>query len=332
MAALADFTTLHVGGVPRSMTCAQSESEIIDAVRDADAQGRRILILGGGSNIIAADELELDVIQICTTGFENDPSACAGAWVTVQAGHNWEEFVAQAVANEWTGVEALSGIPGTVGATPIQNVGAYGQQVSDSIAQVRAWNRETQEVDTLFADSCEFSYRSSIFKLHPERWVILSVTFQLKLGTLSSPVQFDELARELGVELGARVPMVDVRHAVLALRRRKGMVVDPTDHDTWSTGSCFLNPRVTQAPQGAPAWEQPDGRFKVSAAWLIENAGFAKGFGVNTRATLSTKHTLAITNRGSATATDILELAEVIQAGVLATYGISLEFEPQVVR
>ncbi len=332
MASLADFTTLHVGGSPRSFTSATSQSDIINAVTNADNENRSLLILGGGSNIIVADHIDLDVIHIASSGFTNDPSVCAGAWVTVEAGHSWDDLVAYAVAHEWTGIEALSGIPGTVGATPIQNVGAYGQQVSDTIAQVRAWNRQTQQVDTLFTETCEFSYRSSVFKEHPDRWVILSVTFQLKFGTLSAPIQFDELARELGVELGARVAMTDVREAVLALRQRKGMLVNPADHDTWSTGSCFLNPRVDAAPVGAPAWEQPDGRFKVSAAWLIENSGFAKGFGVNDRATLSNKHTLAITNRGGATAADIIELADVIRAGVSDTFGIELEFEPQIVR
>ena len=331
MTRLADYTSLHIGGQPRSLIEATSESEIIDAVRAADAEGRDLFILGGGSNVIIADGFAGDVLHVASEGIHNDPSVCAGAWVTVQAGHSWDDLVDNAVANGWTGIECLSGVPGTVGATPLQNVGAYGQQVSDTIAQVRAWNRETQSIDTLFAADCDFSYRNSIFKQHPNRWVVLAVVFQFPLGTMSAPIQFDELGKKLGVEQGTRVPMADVRRAVLELRAGKGMVIDPSDHDTWSVGSFFLNPRVGVAPDGAPAWEQPDGTFKVSAAWLIENAGFAKGYGLNKRATLSTKHTLALTNRGHATSGDILELATHIRAGVLDKFGIELEFEPRVV-
>ena len=285
-----------------------------------------------GSNVIVSDDFSGNVLHIANRGIENDASVCAGAWVTVQAGTSLDEFVELAVSNGWTGVEGLSGIPGTIGATPLQNVGAYGQQVSDTIAQVRAWNRETRQVDVLFAANCEFGYRDSIFKRNPHRWVILSVTFQLKLGDKSAPIEFDELARELGVEKGSRASLMDVRQAVLNLRSRKGMVINYEDHDTWSVGSFFLNPRSDVVPDGAPAWEQPDGRYKVSAAWLIENAGFGKGFGLNERATLSNKHTLAITNRGGATAADILELASFIQTGVKAKYGIALELEPRLVR
>jgi UDP-N-acetylmuramate dehydrogenase len=332
MTSLADLTTLHIGGTPSSYFRATEESQIIDAVVEADIKHDDIFILGGGSNVIIDDNFHGSVLHIANTGIENDASACAGAWVTVQAGTSLDEFVAMAVANDWTGVEGLSGIPGTVGATPIQNVGAYGQQVSDTIAQVRAWNRETKQIDVLFAADCEFSYRDSIFKRNPLRWVILSVTFQLKLGDLSGPIEFDELARELGIEKGKRASLVSVREAVLKLRSGKGMVISHEDHDTWSVGSFFLNPRTESVPAGAPAWEQPDGRYKVSAAWLIENTGFGKGFGLNERATLSNKHTLAITNRGKATAADILELASFIQTGVKAKYGIKLELEPRLVK
>ncbi len=331
MTRLADFTSLHIGGVPRSFTVARTEAEIIEAVRAADTDGREIFILGGGTNVIISDDFAGDVLCVASTGIDNDPSACAGAWVTVQAGHSLDDLVDTAVTRGWSGIEGLSGVPGTVGATPLQNVGAYGQQVSDTIAQVRAWNRETNTVDTLFANDCAFGYRDSILKRHPNRWVVLSVVFQFPLGTLSAPIQFDELSAKLGVSKGARVPTSDVRSAVLALRSSKGMVIDERDHDSWSVGSFFLNPRVATAPIGAPAWELPDGQFKVSAAWLIENAGFSKGFGLNDRATLSTKHTLALTNRGTATSADILELAHHIRAGVLSTYGIELEFEPRVV-
>lgn len=331
MTRLADYTSLHIGGQPRTFIKATSESEIVDAVRTADAEGRELFILGGGSNVIVNDDFSGDVLHIASTGIQNDSTACAGAWVTVQAGQSWDALVDLAVANGWTGIECLSGIPGTVGATPLQNVGAYGQQVSDTIAQVRVWNRDTDSVETMFAADCDFSYRNSIFKQYPNRWVVLSVVFQFPLGTLSAPIRFDELGAKLGVDQGARVPLNDVRRAVLELRTGKGMVIDPSDHDTWSVGSFFLNPRVAAAPSGAPSWVQPDGTVKVSAAWLIESAGFTKGFGLNDRATLSTKHTLALTNRGQATSADILELAAHVRSGVLEKFGIELEFEPRIV-
>ena len=323
MRSLAELTTLRVGGTPNSLVVATSESEIIEAV----SANPNALILGGGSNVLVSDNFHGDVIKIESHGFENDESACAGAWVTVAAGHNWNDFVATAVANGWTGIEGLAGIPGTVGATPIQNVGAYGQSVSETIAQVRAWNRKTKSVDTIFAADCEFGYRSSVFKANPDTWVILSVTFQLPLGTMSAPIAYNELAAKLKVELGDRVSTSDLQTAVLALRTDKGMVLDSADHDTWSVGSFFMNPRVATAPENAPNWPETDGTVKVSAAWLIEQAGFNKGFTLNGRAALSSKHTLAITNRGGATSADISELADHIVAGVKAKFDIELKPE-----
>ncbi len=332
MTSLAQLTTLRVGGTPSVLTITATEAEIIEAVSAADDAGQEVLILGGGSNIVVTDDFDGQVIKIASTGYENDSSICAGAWVTVQAGHSWDDFVADCVANGWLGVEALSGIPGTVGATPIQNVGAYGQQVSETIAQVRAWNRETKKIDTIFSANCEFGYRTSVFKKHPNRWVILSVTFQLPLGDQASPIKYNELAVYFGKELGARVSSKELRSAVLELRQGKGMLVKADDHDSWSVGSFFMNPRVTDVPEDAPAWPEPDGRFKVSAAWLIEQAGFEKGFGLNDRATLSTKHTLALTNRGNATCADILELAKHIQNGVRAKFGIELSPEARLIN
>lgn len=328
---LSQLTSLRVGGTPRSLTIARTESEIIDAIVQADARNTNPLILGGGSNVVVADDFAGDVILIANAGIENDASACAGAWVTVQAGHPWDDFVAHAVAHDWLGIEALSGIPGSTGATPIQNVGAYGQQVSSTIAQVRTWNRERNEVETLFASNCQFGYRSSIFKQDPNRWVILSVTFQLKLGDQSGPITYSELASHLGVDVGQKADATNVRASVLSLRANKGMVLNEQDHDTWSVGSFFLNPRVTDVPDGAPAWPESDGRVKVSAAWLIEQAGFPRGFGLNGRVTLSSKHALAITNRGNGTAHDVLELAEHIRSGVASKFGIALEFEPRII-
>jgi UDP-N-acetylmuramate dehydrogenase len=323
MRSLAELTTLRVGGTPNSLVIATSESEIIEAV----SANPNALVLGGGSNIIVSDNFRGDVIKIESQGFENDESACAGAWVTVAAGHNWNDFVTSAVANGWTGIEGLAGIPGTVGATPIQNVGAYGQSVSETIAQVRAWNKKTNSVDTIFSADCEFGYRTSIFKANPDTWVILSVTFQLPLGTMSAPIAYNELAAKLDVELGDRVSTSDLRNAVLELRAGKGMVLDDFDHDTWSVGSFFMNPRVSVAPEAAPNWPDADGIVKVSAAWLIEQSGFNKGFSLNGRAALSSKHTLAITNRGNATSSDVSELADHIVKGVKAKFNIELKPE-----
>ncbi|NBO26668.1 MAG: UDP-N-acetylmuramate dehydrogenase [Actinobacteria bacterium] len=323
MRRLAELTTLRVGGTPNSMAVATTEIEIIEAV----SANPNALVLGGGSNIIVSDDFNGDVIKIESQGFENDESACAGAWVTVAAGHNWNDFAASAVVNGWTGIEGLAGIPGTVGATPIQNVGAYGQSVSDTIAQVRAWNKKTKSVETIFAADCEFGYRTSIFKKQPDTWVILSVTFQLPLGTMSAPIAYNELATKLKVELGDRVSTTDLQTAVLDLRSRKGMVLDSADHDTWSVGSFFMNPRVAVAPANAPNWPEADGTVKVSAAWLIEQAGFNKGFTLNGRAAISSKHTLAITNRGNATSADISELADHIVQGVKAKFDIELKPE-----
>jgi len=331
MTSLAEYTSLRIGGTPRSLVVATSQEQIIEAVAAADEQGRELLIIGSGSNLVISDDFVGDVLVIANKGIENDASACAGAWVSVQAGEILDDFVELATASGWTGLEGLSGIPGTVGATPIQNVGAYGQQVSDTIAQVRAYNRETKTIDTLFAQTCEFEYRTSVFKQQSNRWVILSVVFQLPLGTLSSPIHYNELAAKLGVEIGQRAPLLAVRDAVVALRNSKGMILLADDHDTWSTGSFFTNPVVTEAPAGAPTWSAKDGKTKVSAAWLIEQAGIGKGFGLNDRVTISTKHALAITNRGGGTAAEVLELAKYIQDTVHQKFGITLDIEPQIV-
>jgi len=252
--------------------------------------------------------------------------------VRVAAGEVWDEFVLRAVTEGWVGVEALSGIPGLVGATPIQNVGAYGQEVAETIASVRCWDRQTREVRTLFHRDCRFGYRTSRLKEEPGRWLVLEVVFQLRLGDLGAPIGYAELAGRLGTEVGQRARMTDVRDAVLALRRGKGMVLDAADHDTWSAGSFFTNPVLPAdaVPPGAPAWPQPDGRAKTSAAWLIEQAGFARGHG-NGQAALSGKHTLALTNRGGATATDLVALAREVRDGVRERFGIDLVNEPVLV-
>ncbi|OYO13282.1 UDP-N-acetylenolpyruvoylglucosamine reductase [Enemella evansiae] len=337
---LAGLTTLRVGGPAGTLVTATSEPELIAAVRDADERGEPVLLVGGGSNLVVADEgFAGTVIRIATRGIEVDSSACSGAFVTAAAGENWDDLVARAVAEGWVGIECLSGIPGLVGATPIQNVGAYGQEVSQTIARVRTLDRSTGQVRTFSAADCDFSYRHSRFKAEPDRWMVLSVTFQFELGDLSAPIRYAELARRLGVEPGQRVPAADAREAVLALRRGKGMVLEPDDHDTWSAGSFFTNPILTteQAaalPDDAPRYPAGEGLVKTSAAWLIDHAGFTKGFGADVgtgAAQLSGKHTLALTNRGRARAADVLELARTIRAGVEERFGVRLVNEPVLV-
>ena len=334
---LADHTTLRLGGPAEEWVRATSEDQLVAAVRKADEAGRPLLLLGGGSNLVVADDgFPGTVVEIATTGVHAEGDTCGGAFVTVAAGEGWDELVARAVTEGWVGVEALSGIPGLVGATPIQNVGAYGQEVSDTIARVRTWDRVEGAFRTFAAADCDFGYRSSRFKSDPTRFVVLSVTFQLRLGDLGAPVRYAELARTLGVDLGARAPLAEVRSAVLALRSGKGMVLDAADPDTWSAGSFFTNPFVApeELPAGAPAWAQPDGRVKTSAAWLIEHAGFTKGYGLDRgagRVALSTKHTLALTNRGGASAAELLELAAEVRDGVRSRYGLTLVNEPVLV-
>lgn len=331
---LSRHTTLRVGGPARRMVIAETEAEIIETIRWADDSGEQLFVLGGGSNVVASDSgFDGTVLKIASMGMQQDVAACAGASVTVAAGEVWDDFVAYAVANEWSGVEAMSGIPGTVGATPVQNVGAYGQDVSQTIARVRAYDRIAREVRTFYFDNCQFGYRTSVFKAHSPRLVILDVQFQLRLGAQSMPITHADLARELGIEVGQRSTSAAVRDTVLRLRRSKGMVLDAADHDTWSAGSFFVNPTVESrmVPQGAMAWPQPDGRVKVSAAWLVDHSGIGKGF-VHGGAGTSTKHALAITNRGQANATDIKELANLIRARVRVAFSIDLEPEPTFVN
>jgi UDP-N-acetylmuramate dehydrogenase len=330
---LADHTTLRVGGPVDDFVVATTEAELIAAVREADEAGTPVLVLGGGSNLLVSDAgFAGRVIAVRTSGVAADADACGGAVVRVAAGESWDALVARAVTEGWVGIEALSGIPGLVGATPIQNVGAYGQEVADTIASVRCWDRQTGEVRTLFHGDCRFGYRTSRLKHEQGRWVVLEVVFQLRLGDLGAPVRYAELAGRLGVELGGRAPLADVRAGVLALRSGKGMVLDAADHDTWSAGSFFTNPVLTAdaVPEGAPAWPQPDGTVKTSAAWLIEHAGFTRGHGSD-RAALSGKHTLALTNRGGATAEDLLALAREVRDGVRERFGVRLVNEPVLV-
>jgi UDP-N-acetylmuramate dehydrogenase len=339
---LRDHTSLRLGGPARRFLTVNQQRDLVGAIQRADERGEELLILGGGSNLVIADEgFPGTVVLVRTTGITTDHddedtlASCSGVTVTVAAGESWDDFVAHTVARQWVGVEALSGIPGLVGATPIQNVGAYGQEVADTIASVRTWDRIDRCQRTFAMADCGFGYRTSRFKAEPGRYVVLEVTFQLKQGTLSAPIGYAELAGVLGVAVGERAPLVTVRDAVLQLRGAKGMVLDPHDHDTWSAGSFFTNPILSAAdaarlPSDAPRWPQPDGTVKTSAAWLIERAGFSKGYG-NARVSLSRKHTLALTNRGGARTSDLLDLAREVRDGVQARFGVQLVNEPIVV-
>ena len=333
---LADYTTLRLGGPAGRFVEATTEQELIDAVADRDAAAEPVLVLAGGSNLVVADEgFPGTVVHITTRGVAVDQDARSAATVTVAAGENWDGFVAHAVGQGWVGIEALCGVPGSVGATPIQNVGAYGQEVSQTIASVHCWDRSAREVATFAAAECGFGYRTSRFKQDPQRYVVLSVTFQFTLGDLGAPVRYAEVARTLGVDAGERAPMTQVRDIVLGLRAGRGMVLDADDPDTWSAGSFFTNPFLTDEqaktlPDDAPRWEQADGTVKTSAAWLIERSGFGRGYG-NDRVSLSTKHTLALTNRGGATTADLVALASEIQRGVEARFGVWLVNEPVLV-
>lgn len=330
---LAELTTLRLGGPADDLVEATSEAELVEAVASADEAGTPVLVVGGGSNLVVADAgVPGRVVVARSRGVHVESDLCGGAYVEVAAGEPWDALVEQAVSGGWIGFEALSGIPGTTGATPIQNVGAYGQEISQTLARVRTWDRRRGTVRTFAAADCGFGYRTSRFKTEPGRFVVLAVTFQLGLGELGTPVRYPELARALGVEVGERAPMPAVREAALALRAGKAMVLDPEDHDTWSTGSFFTNPivPVDQVPEGAPSWPAGDGRAKTSAAWLIEHAGFAKGHGTGA-VRVSSRHTLALTNRGGATTAELLDLAREIRDGVHARFGIALEPEPVLV-
>ena len=327
---LAALTTLRLGGPAEHYVRAETEADLLDAVRQADADGVPLLVLAGGSNVVVADAgFAGTVVHVLTRGVEGRE---------VQAGEPWEPFVERCVAAGLAGVECLSGIPGSVGATPIQNVGAYGQEVAETITAVRAYDRAAREIVSLSPAECGFTYRSSVFKRAPGRWVILSVTFGgLAEQPHSMPIRYAELARTLGVSVGGTAPLADVREAVLALRRGKGMVVDAADPDSVSAGSFFTNPILdlaafealaARAGERPPAWPKPDGGIKTSAAWLIERAGYTKGHGNPETAAISSKHTLALTNRGRATTADLVALAREIEHGVRERFGVDLVPEP----
>ncbi|GAA2238748.1 FAD-binding protein [Herbiconiux moechotypicola] len=399
-APLASFTTLRVGGPAARLVTPVTEPGLLDAVRELWNDGDDWFVLGGGSNVVVADAgFDGTVVRVATTGIAPVMAQVGRVRLRVQAGHPWDDFVRHTVENGWSGVEALSGIPGSVGAAPIQNIGAYGQEVADSIVSLDFLDFATGAVRRMPVDELELEYRSSVFK-RGLRGVVLSVTFELRdawgdaLGVgadagadagsradagadstpapvpLGAPIAYAQLAGALGVELGARLPLVDVRAAVLRLRASKGMVLDPADPDSVSAGSFFTNPIVTESfartlPSSAPRWQvepdepdvvialEPEGdaaagvalagdrseappreyHVKLSAAWLIENAGIGRGFALpGSTAAVSSKHTLALVNlAGAATggrASDVAELARFIQSRVQAEFGVLLQPEP----
>ncbi len=333
---LSELTTLRLGGPAADVVEARDEQTLVDAVAGADSEGTPVLLVAGGSNLVVADRpLDARVVLVRTRGVEVEADTDGRAGVRVAAGEDWDTLVARAVGSGWVGVEALSGIPGSVGATPVQNVGAYGQEVADTITSVRVWDRVQGRGRTLAGSECGFGYRWSRFKSEPGRWLVLEVRFGLRLGELSGPIAYGELARRLGTQPGLRRSMLEVRDQVLALRAGKGMVLDPDDHDTWSAGSFFTNPLLPHAaaqllPDDAPRWPHADGRTKTSAAWLIERSGFSRGYG-HGPAGISTKHTLALTNRGGAHSEDLLALAREVRDGVRDRFGIELVNEPTLV-
>jgi UDP-N-acetylmuramate dehydrogenase len=348
--ALSGLTTMRVGGPAQRLVTVRTTDELVDAVHEVDDADEPLLVVAGGSNLVISDEgFAGSVVRIASSGITVESADSSEVTVRVAAGEVWDDVVVRAVAQGWSGIEALSGIPGCAGSTPIQNVGAYGQEVAQTISSVRVWDRREQQVRDFDNAGCGFTYRHSLFKAEP-RYVVLDVVFELRASSLSGPVDYAGLAMALGVQAGERVPLAEARNAVLAQRRQRGMVLDPADHDTWSCGSFFTNPvmsagsfavlqdrvrtRLGEAGGGTitvPRFEATRGQVKTSAAWLIDKAGFGKGYRMPGPAALSTKHVLAVTNRGSATAADVVALAREVRDGVQDAFGVSLVNEPVLV-
>jgi UDP-N-acetylmuramate dehydrogenase len=341
---LSELTTLRVGGPARRLVEARSAEDVVEVVGAADAAREPVLVMAGGSNLVIADEgFEGTVVRIATRGISVDRRGDR-VQLLAAAGEPWDELVAHCAAEGLAGIECLSGIPGSTGATPVQNVGAYGQEVADTVAAVRAYDREARAVVELAPAECRFAYRSSAFR-RSARYVVLGVSFVLEPSSAARPVRYAGLAGALGVASGARPPLSAVRDAVLALRRQKGMVIDPRDPDSVSAGSFFVNP-ILSAEQFAvlerfvtervgedihpPAWPEIDGRVKTSAAWLIEHGGFQRGYGEG-RVGVSRKHTLALVNRGGATTAELVALGRELRDGVRAAFGVTLLPEPTLV-
>ncbi|HEX2062396.1 MAG TPA: UDP-N-acetylmuramate dehydrogenase [Thermoanaerobaculia bacterium] len=332
---LAPLTTIGIGGPARFFFRATSVDDVRTALAWAREHQQRVFFLGGGSNLLISDDgFDGLVIQLELRGITVESEDAGAVMVKVAAGEPWDPFAAFAVERGWAGIECLSGIPGSTGATPIQNVGAYGQDVSETIARVEALDRTTDRVTWFTNADCRFGYRASLFKNHErDRYVVLSVTFRLRPGGCAT-IKYPELQKFVG-ERGISVDdLAGVREAVIAIRKRKGMVIDPGDPDTRSDGSFFMNPVLPRADYeafaqrapGAPHYPAGD-EVKLSAAWLIEHAGFQKGF-THGNVGLSSKHTLAIINRGGGTAKEVLELVEMIQGKVREKFGVEMHPEP----
>lgn len=332
---LSDLTTMRVGGEPREVIDGDVVEEIIEAVTECDDLGLSVVILGEGSNVVCGDDVgDLTIIHIVTRGMVIETHA-EHAIVIAAAGEDWDHFVTFCAESGASALAPLSGIPGSVGATPIQNVGAYGVEVSSFVDGVHVWDRGERVLRWLTRDDCQFDYRSSVFKEDPDRFVILEVRFVLPASE-DVVVEHEQLAQALGVTIGSRVPGSQVRESVLALRRSKGMVIDPSDRDSVSVGSFFVNPTlgdadVARLPAECPRFPGGPGRTKVSAAWLIEHAGIARGFTLGTPARVSTKHVLALTNAGGASAADVLALARHVRAAVIERWAVELQPEPRLI-
>ncbi|MEY4639394.1 MAG: hypothetical protein RLY13_392 [Actinomycetota bacterium] len=340
--ALKELTSIRVGGNPAEIYVAKTRDDLVEHTLNVWRSGDDWLVLGGGSNMVVADDVSnLRVIKVENLGIEpvrnKDDSRVV---VRVQAGENWDDFVAHTIKAGLAGIEAMSGIPGTVGAAPVQNIGAYGQELSDSMVRLEFVDYETHEIAVLEAKDLQFGYRDSAIK-RGRPGLITWVEFELqKLDGLSRPLYSTQIAADLGVEMGAQVSLQAVRESVLKLRARKGMVLDSNDPDSVSCGSFFTNPIVSDRvarglPEDAPKYEseEDDGlTVKLSAAWLIENAGIERGFRIaGSKAAISSKHTLAIVNTGGATAKEILQLAEYVQVRVSNKFGINLVPEPNLI-
>jgi UDP-N-acetylmuramate dehydrogenase len=342
---LSELTTLRLGGPAARLVETVDGDELVEAVTGADAEGVPVLLVAGGSNLVIADHgFDGTVVRVASRGVEERSGDGDGVRLQVAAGEDWDDVVARAVAEGLAGIECLSGIPGSAGATPIQNVGAYGQEVAQTIESVRVYDRRRREHRLMPPTECGFAYRSSLFR-HSEHYVVLSIALRLERAKLARPIRYAELARRLGVDPGDRAPLHEVREAVLELRRGKGMVLDARDPDSVSAGSFFVNPilaadgfaaleRRVQERLGdharPPAWPEPDGRVKTSAAWLIERAGFHKGFG-DGRVGVSGKHTLALVNRGGATTAELISLARTLRDRVQDEFGVTLRPEPTLI-
>ena len=336
---LSTLTTMQVGGVPKSITVCESTKDLYQAAIAAWSDDEPFHVLAGGSNTVFADDLSgLNVILVRNKGIEIVAEDDAKVTLRVQAGEDWDQFVAWCVTNGFAGVEAMSGIPGSVGATPVQNVGGYGQEVSEVITQIEFLDHETHQVEIKPASFFEFSYRNSALK-RGLRGVIGWVEFELKkLAGMSVPMASGQITNHLGEPYGSQLPLQLVRDTVLELRSSKGMVVKPEDPDSVSCGSFFTNPVVSynkslEFPEDMQRWSMPGSDdIKLSAGWLIENSGIPKGYSLPlSKAAISNKHALAITNRGGATGKEILELARYIQERVASRWGINLIPEPNLI-